>query len=73
MIIRYYVYWSANTESETPAVARPESREYTTLQWAEKRCEAVFPGWNACMMQVSAPTLEQVEAVKQELIDAGQY
>ena len=73
MITRYFVYWLAIPELKTGAVAKPESREYSTLHWAQTRCEAVYSGWTACMMQVTAPTIEQVDAVKQELIDAGQW
>lgn len=71
MFTKYFVYWIAIPGSEQGAVAKPESREYSTLQWAEKRCEAVFNGWNPQLTQVSALTEEAIESVRQELIAAG--
>ena len=73
MLTRYFVYWVAIPGSEIGAVGKPESREYSTVHWAEKRAREVFEGWQAQIVLASAPTEELIESVRQELIDGGQY
>jgi hypothetical protein len=63
---KYFVYWTPvpGVISDTP---KPEGREYTSRQWAEKRAEAQFPGWEAKMLTVTAPSESECDEVIEEV------
>lgn len=72
-MIRYYVIWTAIPGSEMAPTAKPESREYTTLSGAQRRCEAVFNGWQPQLIEVHALTEEDIEKVRLEIVAAGRW
>jgi hypothetical protein len=63
---KFLVYWSQDPGviSDTP---KPESREYSSRQWAEKRAAEKFEGWEPKMLSVTAPSEADCDEVIEEV------
>jgi len=63
---KYFVYWTPvpGVVSDNP---KPESREYSSRQWAERRTEAQFPGWESKLLSVTALTESDCDEVIEEV------
>ena len=71
MITRFLVFWPP-VGNDLPATPRPASREVDTHEDAVRYVAgASAPGWKAQIMQATAPSIAEIDALRAELIALG--